>query len=67
MSSPEARHDDMLFAVCQQAGGLQPFLEAVFGFLSRRTDFYYEMEPGDKMGFPPNVAESMVGSPPYIF
>ena len=36
-------------------------LNAVFGFLQRRTDFFYEMEPGDKMGFPPGVSESMVG------
>ena len=50
----------MLFMVCQQTGGIQGFLESVFGFLSRRTDFYYEMEPGEKMGFPPSVAESMV-------
>ena len=35
-------------------------LDALFGFLHRRTDFFYEMEPGDKMGFPPGVAESMV-------
>jgi len=35
-------------------------LDAVFGFLHRRTDFFYQMEPEDKMGFPPGVAESMV-------
>jgi len=35
-------------------------LDSVYGFLQRRTDFYYEAEPGDKMGFPPGIAESMV-------
>ena len=30
--------------------------------MQRRTDFFYEMEPGDKMGFPPGVAEKMVYS-----
>jgi hypothetical protein len=45
----------------QSAGqGVHGLLDSVFGFLSRRTDFFYEMEPGDKMGFPPGVAESMV-------
>jgi len=26
----------------------------------RRTDFYYEAEPGDRMGFPPKYAESLI-------
>ena len=57
----EARLDDLLFAVTQQAGdGVHGLLNSVFGFLHRRTDFFYQMEPGDKMGFPPGVAESMV-------
>jgi type IV secretory pathway TraG/TraD family ATPase VirD4 len=28
--------------------------------LQRRTDFFYEMAPGEKMGFPPGVADQMV-------
>ncbi len=56
-----AKHDDMLFAICNEAGGGVPgFLDACFGFLARRTDYFYEAEPGDKMGFPPGIAESMV-------
>lgn len=56
-----ARIDDLLFAVTQQsAGGVQGLLDSVYGFLQRRTDFYYEAEPNAKMGFPPGVAESMV-------
>lgn len=55
------RIDDLLFAVTQQsANGVHGLLDSVFGFLGRRTDFYYEAEPGDKMGFPPGIAESMV-------
>ena len=51
----------MLFAVTQQGNnGVHGLLDAVYGFLQRRTDFYYEAEPNDKMGFPPGVAESMV-------
>ena len=59
--SLEQRNDDLLFNITQQTGqGVHGLLDAVFGFLNRRTDFFYEMEPGDKMGFPPSVAESMV-------
>ena len=57
------RIDDLLFAVTQQSNnGVHGLLDAVYGFLQRRTDFYYEAEPNDKMGFPPGVAESMVSS-----
>jgi hypothetical protein len=55
------RIDDLLFAVTQQsANGVHGLLDSVYGFLQRRTDFYYESEPMDKMGFPPGMAESMV-------
>lgn len=61
MSGIDQRNDDLLFTITQQTGqGVDGLLNALFGFLQRRTDFFYEMEPGDKMGFPPGVAESMV-------
>ena len=57
-SGIDQRNDDLLFTITQQTGeGVDGLLNAVFGFLQRRTDFFYEMEPGDKMGFPPGVAE----------
>jgi len=57
----DQRNDDLLFTITQQTNqGVDGLLNAVFGFLQRRTDFFYEMEPGDKIGFPPGVAESMV-------
>lgn len=28
---------------------------SVFSFLYKKTDFYYEAIPGDKIGFPPGV------------
>lgn len=47
--------------ITQNAGnGIDGLLDAVFSFLQRRTDFYYEAEPGDKMGFPPQYAEGLV-------
>ena len=51
----------MLMTVTQQAGnGINGLLDTVFSFLQRRTDFFYEAEPGDKMGFPPQYAEGLV-------
>ena len=37
-------------------GGIDGLLETFFSFLLRRTDFYYEADPNDKMGFPPGIA-----------
>jgi len=50
--------DEMLMQITQRSGeGVDGLLNSVFGFLQRRTDFFYEAEPGDKMGFPPTIAE----------
>ena len=58
----EAQRDDLFVNMTQSIGrGCPGLLDAVFGFLYRRTDFFYEMEPGDKMGFPPGQAQNMVG------
>ena len=57
----QTRFDEMLMQVTQQAGnGINGLLDVVFSFLQRRTDFFYEAEPGDKMGFPPQYAEGLV-------
>ena len=51
----------MLMNITQEAGnGVQGLLDVFFNFLQKRTDFFYEVEPGAQMGFPPEVAESMV-------
>lgn len=61
MNYAQQRCDDMFFQMTQELGkGCEGLLDSLFGFLSRRTDFYYVMEPGGRMGFPPNVAENMV-------
>ena len=50
----------MFMTMTQEAGGLNPFMDTMFSFLQRRTDFYYEAEPGDRMGFPPGYSEQLV-------
>ena len=52
----------MFMTMTQEAGGLNPFLDSMFSFLQRRTDFYYEAEPGDAMGFPPGYSEQLVSN-----
>ena len=50
-----SRFDDFLYTIVKETGGLEGFFHTVFNFLYRRTDFFYESEPGDKMGFPPGM------------
>ena len=61
MSKPTQHCDDILFQMTQELGkGPEGILDTVLGFLFRRTDFYYQAEPGAKMGFPPNYASNMI-------
>ncbi|XP_061603912.1 nudC domain-containing protein 3 [Phyllopteryx taeniolatus] len=64
MSSPlemTEMYDNALLGILQHVGNIQDFLQVYFGFLYRKTDFYRLLGgPGDKMGFPPGVAEKMV-------
>ncbi|XP_008302972.1 nudC domain-containing protein 3 [Stegastes partitus] len=54
-------YDNALLGILQHVGNIQDFLQVYFGFLYRKTDFYRLLSgPGDKMGFPPGVAEKMV-------
>jgi hypothetical protein len=61
------RFDDVFFMVAKEAGGIEGLLSALFSFLYRRTDYFYESDPGDKMGFPPGVAIKMVKSRKDLF
>lgn len=56
----EGRFDNFLITIIQESGGIEGILNTLFSFLLRRTDFFYEMNPGDKMGFPPGEAVEMV-------
>eukprot|EP00362_Geleiidae_sp_MMETSP1317_P000665 CAMPEP_0201281276 /NCGR_PEP_ID=MMETSP1317-20130820/2167_1 /ASSEMBLY_ACC=CAM_ASM_000770 /TAXON_ID=187299 /ORGANISM="Undescribed Undescribed, Strain Undescribed" /LENGTH=86 /DNA_ID=CAMNT_0047590701 /DNA_START=21 /DNA_END=281 /DNA_ORIENTATION=+ len=57
----DRRFDDMFFLIAkEQPQGVVSLLDAFFAFLFRKTDFYYECEPGENVGFPPGIAEHIV-------
>ena len=61
MAGRQDQFDNTLMGMLQHCGNLQPFLDSIFSFLARRTDFYILMKHEKaKMGFPPGVAEGMV-------
>lgn len=64
MCADSGRFDDFFMTIAKETGGLEGLLGSLFSFLYRRTDFYYENEPGDKMGFPPGVNEKIVNQLP---
>lgn len=54
-------YDSPLLGILQDCVKLPQFLDSIFSFLARRTDFYVIMEHEKaKMGFPPGVAEGMI-------
>ncbi|XP_050298419.1 nudC domain-containing protein 3 isoform X2 [Anthonomus grandis grandis] len=54
-------HDDMLFNMLKECKTLPAFLDEIFGFLSRRTDFYHiAPNPDSPVGLPKGLAESLV-------
>ncbi|XP_047516132.1 nudC domain-containing protein 3 [Pieris napi] len=55
------KYDQILTSILEGEKSIIGFLSAIFGFLARRTDFYYTPEgPYENMGFPPGVAEELV-------
>lgn len=57
----ENRFDDLLYTVISEKGqGIHGFFDVMMGFMYRRTDFFYEMAPGENMGFFPGQAEAIV-------
>lgn len=55
------QYDNALLGILQHEGKLEKFLDAIFGFLMRRTDFYHIMTPEQKkIGFPRGVSLQMV-------
>lgn len=54
------KFDHLYVSITQEVGGIEGLFTSLFSFLLRRTDFFYEADPGDKMGFPPGVNEKML-------
>lgn len=55
------KYDSALLGILQHEGKIEKFLDVIFGFLMRRTDFYHIMtEDQKKLGFPPGVSARMV-------
>ena len=54
------KFDHLYASIAQEVGGLEGLFNSMFSFLLRRTDFFYESDPGDNMGFPPGVNEKML-------
>jgi len=55
-------HSILHTVIVQKGQGIYGFFDVVFGFMYKRTDFFYEMAPGENMGFFPGNAEAIVYS-----
>lgn len=54
-------YDDVLFNVLKECKTLPVFLDQIFGFLQRRTDFYHvTKDPNSPVGLPEGLAESLI-------
>ncbi|XP_018654372.1 nuclear movement protein related [Schistosoma mansoni] len=61
MTNVNIQYDNALLGILQNEGKLENFLDVIFGFLMRRTDFFYIMTPEQKkIGFPPGVSIEMI-------
>lgn len=56
------RFDAFYTEIAKESGNMDAFIDSFMSFLLRRTDFFYEADPGDKMGFPPGACETMIAS-----
>lgn len=63
MDDKNQQYDNVLIGILQNEGNISGFLDAVFGFLYRRTDYYRIMKSKtDKLGFPPGTALNLMVS-----
>lgn len=54
------RYDQAFLGILQNETRIEPFVDAVFSFLYRKTDFYRTLTEESKVGFPSGVAENML-------
>ncbi|KAG1650106.1 NudC domain-containing protein 3 [Nymphon striatum] len=60
MDSLTERYDSALIAILKSEEKIDPFLDVIFGFLYRKTDFYrIRRDKDQKIGFYPEVAEKL--------
>ncbi|XP_055343431.1 nudC domain-containing protein 3-like [Paramacrobiotus metropolitanus] len=55
-----ALYDETLSGILNNEGQIAPFLDVIFGFLYRKTDFFHSLSPDGKSGFLPGTAENLV-------
>ncbi|TNN13285.1 NudC domain-containing protein isoform 1 [Schistosoma japonicum] len=61
MTNMDTQYDNALLGILQNEGKLEKFLDVIFGFLMRRTDFFYIMTPEQRnIGFSPGVSIQMI-------
>lgn len=56
------RFDAFYTEIARECGSMDKLIDSFMSFLQRRTDFFYEADPGDHMGFPPGACETMIAS-----
>lgn len=61
ITDDEARYEDMFLSILQREEKIEPFLDKVFKFLYRRTDFFLRQETEKQSyGFLPGASKEMV-------
>ncbi|KAL5281748.1 NUDCD3 family protein [Megaselia abdita] len=56
----EHKHDNMLMEILRDSKSPPEFLNSVFGFLSRRTDFFLTYDEKSKIGLPAGIKNQIV-------
>jgi hypothetical protein len=60
-SENEVKYDEMLLNILQNEGKIESFMNVIFKFLYKRTDFFLIQEsPKGTYGFPQNEAKNMI-------
>lgn len=54
------KHDNMLMEILKENKSPILFLDSIFGFLSRRTDFYKEYDEDKRIGVPAEIRNQIV-------
>ncbi|XP_067129639.1 nudC domain-containing protein 3 [Centruroides vittatus] len=61
MNSDHLKYEDALMGILHCEGEIMKFLDVIFGFLFRRTDFYkIQHNSSEKLGFPPGIPKKLV-------